>query len=140
MSQIAKKETDELANGVGRPTVLTEEVVQKLESVFKLGVTIDAACTYANIARSTFYDHYNHDIEFRTKIDTAKDYARIAAGSVVINAIVKDRDVEAAKWWLAKKHPDEFGDVRKLSGVSISDGDKEYKLVIEDYISGEAVT
>lgn len=128
------KET-EIDRSAGRPTIMTDEILQKLESVFKLGVTNGVACNYADIAESTFYDHYKKDPVFRRKIDSAKDYARIAAGNVVVDSIVNGKDVESAKWWLAKKHSDEFSEPKRLSGVSIKDGDKEVKLIIEDYVS-----
>lgn len=114
---------------------MTDEILQKLESVFKLGVTNGVACNYADIAESTFYDHYKKDPVFRRKIDSAKDYARIVAGKVVVEAIAKEGDVDTAKWWLTTRHPEEFGGGKRLTGVSIKDGDKEVKLIIEDYVS-----
>lgn len=95
---------------VGRPTVITDEVVGKLTSIFKLGVTDVTACRYAKISRDAFYDHLKSDLEFSDKIEESKEFARIAAGQVVIDAIVENKDVATAKWWLEKKYPDEFGD------------------------------
>lgn len=114
-------------NKVGRPSNFDDETIQKLESVFKLGVTVGVACNHAGVSDSAYYVKMKEDEDFRDKMESARDYARIAAGQIVVNAIVKDRDVETAKWWLAKKHPDEFGETHKLSG--------EYKLIIEDYVS-----
>lgn len=97
-----------LTNLGGRPTVITDDVVQKLENVFKLGVTDAVACNYAKIAERTFYDHLRSDEGFRSLIQAAKDYARILACSVVIDAI-KNKDIQAAKWFLEKRYPEEFG-------------------------------
>lgn len=96
-------------SNAGRPTVMTDETVSKLESVFKLGVTDQVACTYAGISRETYYSHLEKNPLFSDKIASAKDYARIAAGSVVMDAIIKQKDVQTAKWWLEKKYPTEFG-------------------------------
>ncbi|MBM3256580.1 MAG: hypothetical protein FJZ04_03905 [Candidatus Moranbacteria bacterium] len=94
---------------VGRPTVITEEVVRKLESVFKLGVKDNIACNYAGIPERTYYENLQRNEDFRSKMRAAQNYARIAAGNVVMDDIVHNKDVQTAKWWLEKKHPDEFG-------------------------------
>jgi len=102
-----KKELTSVKNEGGRPTKITDEVVKQLESVFKLAVTDTTACAYAKISRETFYNRLEKDPVFRDKIASAKEYARIAAGQVVIQAIA-DKDVQTARWWLEKKHPEEF--------------------------------
>ena len=91
----------------GRPVLVTELVVQKLEAIFQQDVTIEVACNYAGIGVRTYHDHYAKDEDFRTRIDTARSFARIRAGKVVIDAIDKG-DVNTAKWWLEKKHSKEF--------------------------------
>jgi hypothetical protein len=40
----------------GRPTVMTEEVMRKLEEAFSLDCTDEEACAYAGIGERT-YDH-----------------------------------------------------------------------------------
>jgi len=92
----------------GRPTKMTEDAVKKLESVFKLAVSDTTACRYADISRITYYDWLKKDEEFSNRMSKAKEYARLAAGNVVMDAIVKDKDVNTAKWWLEKKCPEEF--------------------------------
>lgn len=99
-------------NKVGRPTVIIEVVVRKLESILQLGVSDGTACQYAKISRDTFYDHLKNDPHFSDRIQSAKDLVTIAAGKTVTNAIVNDKDVATAKWWLERKAPDEFGDKR----------------------------
>ena len=95
-------------SNAGRPLAITADIITKLESVFQLGVTDKIACNYAGVAERTYYDRIKGDDEFRTRMDNAKHYARIAAGAVVVQAI-KDKDVNTAKWWLEKKYPQEFG-------------------------------
>lgn len=67
-----KKKSD--SGKVGRPTVITEETVRKLVEAFQSDFTTDEACSHAGIGRTTFYDHYDKDEDFRTKIDSAKAY------------------------------------------------------------------
>ena len=106
--------TDELVvseqNSVGRPEVITEEIVRKLESILQLGVNDGIACQYAKIGRTTFYKKLKEDEEFADRIQSAKDLVTIAAGQVVTGAIINDKDLTTAKWWLERKAPDEFGD------------------------------
>jgi hypothetical protein len=103
------KDNKIIKNRGGRPTKMTEGLVKKLESVFQLGVKDTTACTYAGISRETYYNWIKANQEFSDRIAKAKEFARIAAGQVVVNAIIKDKDLATAKWWLEKKYPDEFG-------------------------------
>ena len=127
MEQQNRPMTDELVipeqNSVGRPEVITEEVVQKLESILQLGVSDGMACQYAKIGRTTFYKKLKEDEEFADRIQSAKDLVTISAGQVVTKAIVKDKDLTTAKWWLERKAPDEFGDKKaELPPVQVNVG------------------
>lgn len=97
-------------NPEGRPTIITEEVVRKLESILQLGVSDGKACQYAKIGRTAFYARLKEDEKFANRIQSAKDLVSIAAGQVVTNDIIKNKDVATAKWWLERKESDEFGD------------------------------
>lgn len=93
-------------NREGRPTKLTEDAVNKLESIFKVGGNVEEAISYAGISKQTYYNWIEADSSFLTKMEAAKHYADIVAKNVVVDSIVKDRDLGSAKWWLEKKHPD----------------------------------
>jgi len=99
---------NKLAKPNGRPSVMTEEVVNLLENIFKLDVPIQVAVEYAGIDESTYYRHYKSNHAFARRMERAKIYARIAATNVVMDAIVKDKDVQSARWWLEKRHSEEF--------------------------------
>lgn len=94
---------------VGRPLAITENVVQKLESILKVGGTIEQACNYAEVGKVTYYDELKRNEDFRTKMEKAKDYLAIASKNVVGQAITKDKNLSAAQWYLERKHPEEFG-------------------------------
>ena len=87
----------------GRPTKMNDEVIAKLENIFKVGGNIDEATTYANIDRATYYRWIEADASFATKMESAKHYSDIVAKNVVVEAITKDRDLVTAKWWLEKR-------------------------------------
>ena len=92
-----------LQKKVGRPTKLTEDMVTKLENIFKIGGTIDEACSYAGIAKESYYRYMEANPDFVTRMTAARHYADIAAKNIVIDTIVKDRNVDNAKWWLEKR-------------------------------------
>ena len=90
----------------GRPSVVTADTITKLESIFKIGGNDEEAINYAGIGNRTYYDHLEKDESFRSKMMSAKNYSNIAAKNIVVDAIIKDKDLNTAKWWLEKKHPD----------------------------------
>jgi hypothetical protein len=102
------------AAGTGRPSDVTEEVTAKLDEVFKLGVTVETACRYAQISIDSFYRACKRDEAFARKMDTAREFARLAAGQVVMDAIVHDKDLPTARWYLEKKHGAEFSGPPRL--------------------------
>lgn len=123
MKTIKKTENKE-----GRPTKLTEETVNKLESIFKIGGTVEQACAYAGISKQTYYNWVEADPSFLTKMEAAQYYADIVAKNVVVDAVVKDRDLATAKWWLEKR---EFKNNGPTVGI-VSTGEMNIELVGPD--------
>jgi hypothetical protein len=87
----------------GAPTKVTPEIETKLESIFKIGGTIAEATSYAGIGERTYYDRAKASPEFSQKMEAAKHYADIVAKNVVVDSILKDKDISSAKWWLEKR-------------------------------------
>lgn len=90
-------------SNVGRPLKRTEDLVRKLESILKIGGTIDQACSYARISRETYYRWLEEDKDFMTRMESAKYYSDIAAKNIVVKSILEDKNLESAKWWLEKR-------------------------------------
>ena len=111
----------------GRPTKLVPETIAKLEDILKVGGTIGEACSYAEIDQSTYHRHIESDNTFARKMDAAKHYSDVVAKNLVVDSIVKNKDLQSAKWWLEKRQYK--SDVR--AGVSIDDGEKVIKLVLD---------
>lgn len=87
----------------GRPSKLDDEIVVKLDSIFKVGGTVEEACAYAGINKTTYYRWIEQNESFATKMASAQYYADIVAKNVVVDDIVKGRNVDTAKWWLEKR-------------------------------------
>lgn len=90
-------------SNAGRPTIMTDEVVNKLESIFKIGGTVEEACGYAGITRQTYYNWLEANTDFLTKMESAQKYPDIVAKNIVVDSMTKNKDVTTAKWWLEKR-------------------------------------
>lgn len=87
---------------VGRPTIMTPEIISKLEDVFALGGTDEEACFYAGIGKSTLYNYQEKNPEFVERKEALKLKPVLKARQTMI----KDLDnVDSAKWYLEKKEP-----------------------------------
>lgn len=87
----------------GRPTLYSEDVVSKLESIFKIGGTVAEAISYAGISKETYYTWGEKHPGFMTKMEQARIYADIVAKNIVVDSMIKDKDLTTAKWWLEKR-------------------------------------
>lgn len=87
----------------GRPTMINLDIETKLESILMIGGTIAEATSYAGIGERTYYDRAKASEEFSQKMEKAKHYADVAAKNIVVDAIVKNKDLATAKWWLEKR-------------------------------------
>ena len=101
-------------NKVGRPTVMTEEVIQKLEYAFMRGLTDLEACLYANISKSTLYNYCEENPEFLERKEELKQHPTAKARLNVTEAIEKG-DEDLSKWWLERKARDEFSTKQEVA-------------------------
>jgi len=124
------KTTKKIIKKNGRPTALVPETVAKLEAGLKAGFTIEQACVYAGINKATLYRRIKVDEAFATKISQAQAYTTFAAKRNINKAIV-DGSVQEAKWWLEKKHPEEFQTQGSMMGIRAGDG--KIEVVVVDY-------
>ena len=75
---------------LGRPTAMTEAVLNKLESAFMLGCTDNEACLYANISAGTLYKYQVDNPEYNERKAVLKDTPLLLARQSVINGLSKD--------------------------------------------------
>jgi hypothetical protein len=91
----------------GRPSVINEDIIRKLEACLSCGFSVSFACSYAGISTSTFYEHKALEDEFKYRVHRAEEWATLRARQVILDAIDKG-DVSAAKWYLERKSRFEF--------------------------------
>src|SRR5437763_224382 len=91
----------------GRPTVMTDEVVRKLEEAFSMDCTVDEAVAYAGIGARTYYDERERNEAFAQKMDRAQQFPFVLAKKTVLNAM-KDDDGALALKWLKNRQRDRY--------------------------------
>ena len=102
-------------NKVGRPTVMTKEVLSKLEMLFAHGLTDREACLIANISPASLYDYCVANPEFGERKEMLKDKPKIQA-KLNISEEINKGDRDTSKWYLERKAKDEFSTKQEISG------------------------
>jgi predicted DNA-binding transcriptional regulator AlpA len=108
---------------VGRPPVIDEFVVSKLETGFAKGFNISEACLFAGISRTTYYEYIKENPEFANKVEHLQDNVKMHAKSNIEEAIREKKDIDTSKWFLERKSRAEFSTKQELEhsgGLSIN--------------------
>jgi hypothetical protein len=92
----------------GRPTVMTPEIIRKLEQAFAYGATDKEACFYAGIAPSTLYEYCAEHPEFSERKEGLKDQPVLLARQTVVNGLKNDKNL--AMQYLKSKRSREFSE------------------------------
>lgn len=100
--QIIRLELLMSKNKTGRPTVITDEVVGKLEDAIKHGASITEACNVSGISRDTFYEHCRSDQKFSDKMERARSCLALAAKRNIAISIMSG-NIKTSIWLLDKK-------------------------------------
>ncbi|MCK4500085.1 hypothetical protein KAU11_06270 [Candidatus Babeliales bacterium] len=79
----------------GRPTVMTPEVVNKLEEAFLVGATDLEACVHADISKQTLYNYCDKHPEFFDRKETLKNQPVMRA-KVIVSDSLKEGDIQTA--------------------------------------------
>ena len=116
---------------MGRPTVMTDFVVGKLEEAFAMGCSDEEACLFADIHKSTLYDYIKINPEFADRKENLKKNPVLKARQVLLNHLKLD-DKDIAKYVVdkhdgkAKQSVDVSGEMtqRVIMGDVIKDGKK----------------
>lgn len=103
---------------VGRPTIMTKDVVNKLEEVFAIGGSDEEACFYADISKQTLYNYQKEHPEFVDRKEALKQRPFLKARQTIVKSL---EEPEHAKWFLARKLKKEFSERQELTGA---DGEK----------------
>ena len=92
---------------VGRKTIMTEAMVNKLEQAFVYGMTDLEACLYAGISKQTLYNYQDKFPEFVDRKELLKNSVALKAKANIAKSI-DEGDKADTRWWLERKRKDEF--------------------------------
>jgi len=98
----------------GRPTVMTEEVIRKLERVYAYGASDREACLYAGIVPSTLYKYCQENPKFSERKELLKDSPTLRAREIVVKGMEDDPNL--AFKYLERKKKDEFAQRSEVTG------------------------
>ena len=87
----------------GRPTVITEEVIRKLEEAFTYGCTDLEACLMADIGKTALYDYQQNNPAFTERKELLKHNPVMLARKTVVDGL--EEDPELALKFLEPKYP-----------------------------------
>lgn len=117
-------------NKGGRPTIMTDAVVSKLEYGFMKGLNVTECCHYADISRNCFYEYLEKHPEFKDRIEELKSNPSTRAKINVVEAI-ESGDTELSKWWLERRNKEEFSTKQEVSADVKGDIEISIELVDE---------
>lgn len=103
-------------NKGGRSSVMTDEVLRKLEYAFAMGATDKEACFHAGIGASTLYDYQKENPEFSERKWGLKGSVVLKAKTNIASAIDKG-DTDLSKWYLERKAKEEFSPRAEVTGA-----------------------
>ena len=101
---------------VGRPSVMTPEIINKLEQAFSMGCGDLEACLYADLTPSVLYRYQESHPEFKERKAMLKEKLILKARTVIADALNR-KDENTAKWYLERKRKDEFSTRQETSGI-----------------------
>lgn len=87
----------------GRPTVMTEVVLHKLETAFMNAFTDEMACLYADISETALYNYCLANPEFAKRKEVLKMNPNLTAQKTLVDDL---KNTGGARWWAEKKMPD----------------------------------
>jgi len=109
---------------MGRPTVMTEQVLEALRQAFLIGATNVEAAHYAGITEKTLYNYIEKNPEYLQTIDALKSEPILKAKQTIAKSL---GDVKSAQWYLERRAKKEYGNNVDLT----SDGDKLQAVLVK---------
>lgn len=111
--EFLKEDNKKPITKVGRPTVMTNDVLQKLKHGFLMGFDDLEACIYAGVGKSTFYDFQNLNPEFVELKEGWKLNPILKAQTTLYKSL---EEAESAKWLLERVKKDKYSIRREITG------------------------
>lgn len=117
------------AKPVGRPTVMTEEIISKLEHAFSIGCTDLESCFYADISKDSLYRYQLEHPDFCERKEQLKASPIFIARTTVVREIAEKG--ELALKYLERKKKDEFSPSSDLNLGGQSDNPVNMNITLD---------
>ena len=91
----------------GRPSVMTKEVLGKLDYAFTKGLTDQQACDYVGIHKDSLYEYGKKNPGYSDRKEALKTNLPIRA-KILLAESIENGNVNDAKWLLERKLKEEF--------------------------------
>lgn len=145
--------SDNEDRGPGRPTVMTPEVLSKLEQIFAIDGTDEEACFFAGISTTPFYEYQKAHPEFKERKELLKKKPVLGARQTVVKAITGvpaqfdaagnllraevPADANLAMKYLSLKMRDEFATRSEVTGKNGASLGNPYSNLTDEEIAAE---
>lgn len=93
---------------IGRPTVMTEETLNKLEDGFVKGLSDREACLYAGISTQTMYNYQHDNPDFIERKELLKDSVKMRA-KLNIEEAIQAKNLNLSQWYAERRDKDFSG-------------------------------
>lgn len=108
MAKKIKLNGERAKSNAGRPPVINDAVVAKLEQAFAIDATVEEACSYADISRDAFYDYLKVNPKFSDRMADLRNRPVLKARQTVVQKV--GESYQNAMDYLKRKRKLEFGD------------------------------
>lgn len=96
-----------MTNPVGRPSVVDDQVIAKLEGAFSKGHTVLEACLIAGISKDAYYNYCKEHPELKERVELLREQPAMHARRNLADSI-EGGDLSNSRWYLERKKKDEF--------------------------------
>lgn len=120
----------------GRPTVINNEVIAKLESAFSKGHTVLEACLIADISKDAYYNYCKDNPELKERVELLREQPAMHARRNLADSI-ESGDLGNSRWYLERKNKAEFSTSADINlGGQNGDNPIDMNLKLE-FIAGK---
>jgi len=98
-----------------------DEILSALVGAFQRDLNVEEACLEAGISKDTYYNWINASDELANRIAKAKQRLKTEVKRIIADKIIKNSDLDTAKWWAERKLKSEFSTRQEMTGKDGAD-------------------
>jgi len=118
----------------GRPSVMTPEVLAKLDHAFSIDCSVIEACSYADISQDAFYDYQSKNPQFAERNRMLRQKPILKARNTIVAAL---NQPQHAQWYIARKRKKEFSErIENTTDITIKEEASPEVKKLADLLNG----